>query len=66
MIELIKEIEKANISTLWHLLGQVSQLLKAEMDASNGDITGNSKVWFWYELYKSLEREIDKRMIQEG
>lgn len=66
MIEFFKEIEKANDSTLWYLLGKVSELLKAELDASNGNATGNSKVWFWYELYRVLRNELDKRMVQEG
>lgn len=63
MVEVLREITKASDSTLWHLLGKVAEQLKAELDASHGD---NSKVWFWYELYKSLEKEIDTRIAQEG
>lgn len=66
MIDVLKDIEKARDNELWALLGTVSATLKNEMDANKGDMKKNNKVWFWYDLYKALENEIDKRLNQEG
>lgn len=65
MNELKRVIEKANDSTLWLLLADISKHLEHE---NNSEIQPreNSKLWFWYELFKCVESEIDKRMIQEG
>lgn len=66
MIDVLKDIEKARDNELWALLGTLSVTLKNEMDANKGDMTRNNKVWFWYDLYKAIESEIDKRMKAEG
>lgn len=65
MNELQRVIEKANINTLWVLMADIAKHMEQEQK-SDTPPCDNSKLWFWYELFKSVEREIDKRMVQEG
>lgn len=63
--ELLKDLTRANNEELWSLWGTVATTLNSEMDANKGDINSNNKVWFWYDLYKLMRSEIDKRMVKE-
>lgn len=65
MSELKRVIEKASNETLWELMTDATKHMNQELKAS-ANVDDNSRFWFWYELFKALEREIDKRMVQEG
>lgn len=57
MGEMIKNADEA---TLWALVSDVAEVM--EQRGYTPD-RGNNAFMFWYEVYKELEAEIDRRLV---
>ena len=53
-------IKKADTATLWSLLTDVSEVME-QRGYKPGK--GNAAFLFWYEIFKQIESEIDRRML---
>lgn len=60
MNELTDTIKKADTATLWLLLSDLSEVIGAYTPDRN-----NNAFMIWYQVYKQLEAEIDRRMIAD-
>ena len=62
MNDLIKTLKEADVSVLWALVSDLSQI----MESRQYRLEWSEKPFvFWYELYKLIEAEIDKRLIAD-
>lgn len=62
MNDLIKTVKESDIATLWALVSDVSQIMESRQYRLEWS---NTPFVFWYELYKLIEAEIDKRLIAD-
>lgn len=52
--------EKYTDSELWEILQGISQIIQAYPQDRDGNV-----FVFWYNMFKSAEKEIDKRLLAE-
>lgn len=62
MNDLIKTIKQADPATLWALVSDVSQIMENRQYKPEWN---NTPFLVWYEFYKLLEAEIDRKLVLE-
>ena len=62
MSDLNTTIKNAGTNTLWSMTADISQLM--EIRGYKPDINDGAFL-FWYQIYKELQREIDRRMLSD-
>ena len=53
-------IHEADTTTLWELVTDVAEILKQREYVPD---QSNTRYMFWYEVYKQIEAEINKRLV---
>ena len=51
-------LEKYSDSELWEIINGITNVLQAHTPQANDNV-----FLFWYDTYKNIEREIDKRLL---
>ncbi len=60
MSDLNMAIRKADTATLWELVTDVAAILKTREYVVD---KANTAFMFWYQIYKELETEINRRLV---
>lgn len=60
MNDLNKTIHEADTTTLWELVTDVAEILKKRKYIPD---QSNTRYMFWYEVYKQIEAELNRRLV---